>query len=72
MKVTVLTVKSVTYALKAKKLLLREGISARLVKTSDVGIAQGCTHGIEIPSNDLYTAAAILRNAGMEYKVYEK
>ncbi len=72
LKTTVFTVKSVTYAIKAKKLLLREGISAKLVKTADVGIAQGCAHGIEIPAKDFYTAAAVLRNAGMEYKVYEK
>ena len=72
LKTTVITVGSVTYAIKAKKLLLREGISAKLIKVSDTIIAQGCAHGIEIPAKDFYTAVSVLRNANIEYKVYDK
>lgn len=72
MKTTVITVGSVTYAIKAKKLLLREGLSARLVKNGSESSARGCMHGIEIPTKDFFGAAAVLRDAGIPYQAYEK
>ncbi len=72
MKTTVLTVESITYALKARKLLSRDGISAKLIKADADLAAQGCTYGIEIPAKDFYSAASILRSAEIYYKIYEK
>lgn len=73
MKTAVITVGSVTYALKAKKLLAREGLTAKLVKAdpSDKG-GSGCTYGLEFPARDFYTVASILRSAGIYYQIYEK
>lgn len=72
MKTAVFTVGSVTYALKAKKLLAREGLVAKLVKTDASADGNGCAYGIEFPARDFYTAASILRSAGIYYEIYEK
>ncbi len=72
MKTTVLTVGSVTHAIKAKKLLSREGLRAKLIKTDASKTAHGCAYGIEIPTKDFYTAVSILRSAGVYYQLYEK
>ena len=66
----IITFKSVTYAIKAKKLLLKSGMEAKLVKISKDTLS-GCTHGIEIPENLFLNAIGILRNFGIEYSVYQ-
>lgn len=65
----VLTVGSATYAIKARKLLLRVGIDAKNVKLA-ADNSLGCTHGIEISESDMFAAAAALIEAGVSYKVY--
>lgn len=72
MKTSVFTVGSVTYAIKAKKLLAREGLSSKLVKADTSKTSSGCEYGIEFLSKDLYAAASILRSAGIYYQHYEK
>ena len=72
MKTTVFTVGSVTYAIKAKKLLAREGLTSKLVKADASKAADGCMYGIEFPTKYFYTAANILRSAGIFYRSYEK
>ncbi len=72
MRTTVVTVGSVTYAIKAKKLLTREGLTAKLVKTDASKTAHGCAYGIEFPTKDFYTAVSVLRSAGVYYTLYEK
>ncbi|MBR2465654.1 MAG: DUF3343 domain-containing protein [Clostridia bacterium] len=72
MKTSVFTVGSVTYAIKAKRLLAREGLTSKLVKTDASKSTGGCAYGIEFPTKDLYAAASIMRSAGIYYQHYEK
>ena len=69
---TVFTVGSVTLAIKAKKLLARDGIASKLVKADASKSAGGCVYGIEFPTKDLYAVANVLRSANVYYKNYEK
>ena len=69
---TVLIVGSVTYAFKARKLLLRAGIEAKLIKVSSTESGTGCNHAIEISLDDFYSAVAILRENAVEYSVLSK
>ena len=69
MKKTIITLGSVTYAIRLKKLLLREGIKARLVKSYRPRDEVGCSHGVEIYERDLYSAIMIIRQADIPYSV---
>ena len=71
MNCTIVTVGSVTYALKLQKILLRAGLRSKLVKVGD-GDSRGCTHGLEIDNNDYYSAIRIMRENGIEYSVYKE
>ena len=68
---TTITLSSVTYAIKMQKLLNREGIKSELVKVSDEK-NKGCTHGIKIDQNNLFSAVNLLRQRGIEYGVMEE
>ncbi len=70
MKTILLSLQSATYAVKAKRLLNRSNVSARLVKLDGTKSENGCTHGIEIDHNDFYNAVMILKNENIEYFVY--
>lgn len=59
-----ITVGSVTYAQKAKRALVAEGIRARIVKVDDP-LEIGCIYGIEIREEAFATALSILRAAGI-------
>ena len=65
---TTLTVGSVTYAIKARRLLLNEGIKARTVKLTDTS-GSGCLHGIIIPSSQFFDAVVILKKNGIAYSL---
>ncbi|MBR2343546.1 MAG: DUF3343 domain-containing protein [Clostridia bacterium] len=65
----IITLGSLTYATKARRLFTKNGIDARTVKLSEAADG-GCTHGIEIKKSDLYSAVAILREAGVQYSLY--
>ena len=60
---------SMTYANKAKRLLLRANIQSKLIKLTadDDG---GCVHGVSVSEIDYYDSVRIFREAGLEYKVY--
>ena len=60
---------SVTRAIRAKSLLARSGIRVRLVKLDSTDGSEGCTHGVEIDEEDMYSVAEILRRANIGYKV---
>ena len=66
---TVLTLGSVTYAIKSRKLLVKSGIKSKLIKIDSTG---GCTYGIEFDRDKFYTVVKILRDADLEYKVYRE
>ncbi len=68
-KKAIISLSSNTYAIKAKKLLLAKGISARVVKV-DRGISsQGCGFGIEINYIDYYAVIGELRENGITYSI---
>lgn len=67
---TTITVGSVTYAIKARKLLQRIGIDSKLVKVDNTKANKGCEYGIEFPSNFLYDVVAELKSHGIAYSVY--
>ena len=68
---TVLTVGSVTYAMKARKLLLRGGIRSKLVKVNGDNMSMGCNHGLEIDKDDFYSAAVILKENRIAFSVFK-
>ena len=67
----IVTVGSVTYAIKLRRLLSRSGIRSKLVKV-DNKAELGCTHGIEINGYDFYAVVEILKNNGFDYRIYNK
>ncbi len=69
MKSVIFALGSVTYAIKAAKLIKREGIYVRQTKLDNTPQGRGCTHGIEIYEKDLYDVIYILRNNDIEYRI---
>lgn len=67
----IITVGSVTFAIKTKRLLLRHGIQARLVKTDTRFTENGCNHGVMIRNEDYLNAVVILKENGVSYSVYK-
>ena len=66
----IVTVGAVTYALKLKKLLLREGIRSKLVKVDVTAEGLGCSHGLKLTMQDFYSAVLIMKTNGFNYSVY--
>lgn len=64
------TVGSVTYAIKLRRLLSRGGIRSKLVKVDDEENGGGCTHGVEIGDFDFYRAVVIMKANSVKYSVY--
>lgn len=65
--VAIITVGSMTYAIKARKALSHEGIKSKLVKLEKN--KDGCSYGIELKEERLYSAVVVLRTNGIEYKL---
>ena len=70
MKSIIVTVGSVTYAIKLRKLFLRAKIGSKLVKVDNTRTENGCTHGLEIAESDFYRAVVIMKSSGINYSVY--
>ena len=66
-----INVGSVTYAIKLRKLLSRQGIESELIKMTGRN-KEGCTHGVRIKRLDLFRAVVIMREKGIEYSVIEE
>lgn len=69
MNTTTITVGSVTYALKVRKMLERAGIRSDLIKINASRSKSGCTYGIKINSAYFYDAVSIMKNNGIQYSV---
>ena len=69
MKKSIITFNSITYAIKARKLLSREGVNTKLIKLDSNAEDGGCKYGLEISSSKLFSAISVLRSEGLEYKV---
>jgi len=63
------TVGTVTYAIKLRKLLSRAGIRSRLVKVEGAAGGAGCTHGVEIDRSDFLNTIVIMKENGIPYSV---
>ena len=68
MKKIKLTLQNATYAIKARNLLTKGGLRVKIARLTSP-TEGGCTHGIEISENDLFSAADILRRGGVNYRV---
>ena len=67
---TIVTVGTVTYAIKLRRLLLRAGIRSKLVKVDNTNTEGGCSHGIAINESDFYPAVVVMKSNGIKYSVY--
>ena len=71
MKKTLITVGSVTYAQKARKILLRNGIESKLTKTDKEMLSRGCAYAVEINASDTYEAIRLLRENSIDFSAKE-
>lgn len=69
MNTTTVTVESVTYAQKIKRLLEKRSIRSKLIKNSGDKSGNGCAFGIRIDSRYLYDVVSILKENGINYTV---
>ena len=72
MKITTITVGSVTYAIKVKKMLLGIGIKPKLIKVDSSKSKNGCEYGVQIPSSLFLDAVAALKKHQIYYSVYSE
>lgn len=69
---TIISLGSVTYAIKAQKLLLGIKIHSKLVKL-DVGKSiDGCIYGLIITTDDYPKAVMELKKEGLTFSLYSK
>lgn len=66
---TALGVKTITYAVMARKLLRKQGIQSKLVKLDSTKMKNGCAYAIEIYDKDFLGAVAVLRKNQIYYTV---
>ena len=70
MKTITLGVGSITYAIKARRLVERSGIKAKLIKTTSSINDRGCQYGIVIDESEFYDVISVLRDNGVQYQVF--
>lgn len=58
---TVIVLSSVTYALKAQRILMSQGISSLLQKLTTTQSKRGCGYGLRVADANLERALSILR-----------
>ena len=68
MRDTLIIIGSITYAMKAKKLLSSNLINARVVKAG-AGDGRSCVYGIMISPQDLNQTQALLSSDGIKYSI---
>ena len=68
----ILTVGSMTRAVKAKRILNRQGIGVSIIKLESQIHTNGCGYGIVFSEEDEYSAIRILKENKIPYSVYEK
>lgn len=70
MGITIITVGSLTYAMKARKILRAKGINTRLVKLDSALTEHGCAYGIEFRSYESYSVYSVLKENNINYSIY--
>ena len=68
---TIITLSSVTYAAKAKKLLSHYGIPVKIIKIDSSRSENGCSHGIELNKKDFLETIRLLRENNFYYSIYD-
>ena len=68
MRKIIITTSSVTTALKAKRLLESQSISARLIKLDSMKASTECTHGLEIDYKAFLDAVTVLKSKNISYR----
>jgi hypothetical protein len=68
---SIVTVKTITIGMKARKALSARGIKSRLVKIDATQTQGGCQYGVEFNSAKFYDAIRALRENDIEYGVYK-
>ena len=63
----VFTLPSPTYAMKAKRILERDGIYSEVIKLSPDRVKKGCRNGIELSCAEVRRAGAILAENRINY-----
>ena len=66
----IISVGTMTHAIKAKKAVQRADIEAKLVKIISEKSEGGCMYGIKLDSRRFYDAVVQLKNEGIDYTVY--
>lgn len=69
---TILNIGSVTYAMKARKILQRAGILSEVVKLGVGESKRGCSYGIKFSTDKLYDAVMELKNNLINYELYSE
>ena len=69
---TIITVGTVTTAMKVKRLLQRNKIQSRLIKVEPLKEMDGCTHGIEFESKYFYFVVNELIKEDIKYSLYSQ
>ena len=67
----IITVGTVTFAVKCKRMLQRSGIKVKLVKVDPDITVGGCSYGLEILENDFFTVVRELKSNGINYRIYK-
>ena len=70
MKKVTITVSSVTYAIKLKRLLGAMNIKSKLVKFDTTKTMTGCEYGVEFPERFLLDVVSELKARDIAYNVY--
>ena len=68
MKRITIAVEGITVAIKARRTLRLEGISAHIVKYTAPDGHSGCTHALEVGEEDFFAAVSALRRASISYR----
>ncbi|MCL2035281.1 MAG: DUF3343 domain-containing protein [Oscillospiraceae bacterium] len=71
MQKAIIRLTSVTYAIRAQKLLERQGIRSTIKKFARSLEVNGCGYGVEIDKMDLDKAAGILKSADIRIVAWE-
>ncbi len=67
MKTITVGFKSITYAIKIRKNLLKSGVNCQLIKLSSKTGSKGCAYGIKFDFADYYAVTAILKESNIPY-----
>ncbi len=71
MGIIIITVGSMTYAMKARKILRAKGITTRLVKLDSALTEHGCGYGIEFRSSESYRVYSTLKENNIKYSIHQ-